>query len=90
MSKPLLFIINTGSTSTKLALYEGERQLRHAEPEVPHEWLEAGLREQMPLRLEQIKNQLNDWSVDASQLDMIVAEAVRYIILNQARTVSPN
>lgn len=73
MPKPLLFIINTGSTSTKLALFEGERQIRSAEPDVPTQWLEAGLQEQMPLRLEQVKRQLADWSVEASQLTMIVA-----------------
>lgn len=70
----LIFVINLGSTSTKIALFEGKRQLVRSELHVNPEEL-SGLFEavdQLPLRTRSIKNELGGLGINPGDFDIIV------------------
>jgi len=76
MSKPYkILAINTGSTSTKLALYEGETELFKSDVSIPVESLKQYklMIDQLDLRMEGINAFLKEAGVDVSKLDMIAA-----------------
>ena len=75
-SKPYkILAINTGSTSTKLALYEGEKELFKTDVNIPAESVKQFklMIDQLDLRMEGINAFLKEAGVDVSTLDMIAA-----------------
>ena len=73
----LIFVINPGSTSTKLALFQDGRELRRAEHEISREVLAASpqMTDQLPVRLEQARAALAEWGTAPEALDMIACRA---------------
>lgn len=69
-----ILVINTGSTSTKTALYQGEHQLFSENLEMPQEALTGVTRavQQLPGRLKSVRDTLEAHGVNVSELDMIV------------------
>lgn len=76
MSKPYkILAINTGSTSTKLALYEGEKEVFKSDVSIPAESVKQYklMIDQLDLRMEGINAFLKEAGVDVASLDMIAA-----------------
>jgi len=70
-----IFAVNTGSTSTKIALFENETQLKKAELIMPPEELQNKLKavEQLDYRLRMVSDFMEKEGIDVSDLDIIVA-----------------
>lgn len=74
-NKKRILTINPGSTSTKLALFEGEREvLRKELPIGPEDVAHCELMiDQMPIRMKSIMDFIEEAGIDVAGLDMIVA-----------------
>lgn len=70
-----ILVINPGSTSTKLALFEDDQRLIEEKINHSHQELAAfeSIRDQLPMRLERVKAFLDKEGLEVSQLDVIVA-----------------
>ena len=75
MEKKSILVINTGSTSSKIALFEDDKLVKKAsltvDPAITGKMIKTI--EQLDVRREAIFRQLDDWNVDFSKLDIIVA-----------------
>ena len=73
--KELILVINPGSTSTKVALYEGEMEINSISLDHPAEELKkyASINDQMEFRKEAILNYLKDMKVELKDLAAIAA-----------------
>jgi butyrate kinase len=70
-----IFVINTGSTSTKIGLYEDEREvftksLSHSDEDI-NKFTEV--KDQLNMRLEFIRSYLEDMKIDIKDLSCVVA-----------------
>lgn len=70
-----IFVINTGSTSTKIGLYEDEREvftksLSHSDEDI-NKFTEV--KDQLNMRLEFIRSYLEDMKIDIKELSCVVA-----------------
>lgn len=85
MGKEKILVINPGSTSTKVALYEGERELDSLNIEHPAEVLAgfSSIDDQIDLRQEAVRKYLKDQKVRPSDLDAI---AVRGGVVGQLKS----
>ena len=74
-NRPLMLIINTGSTSTKIAVFEGKKLLFDKKITHTGDALNRlqDYGEQVRFRLEIIKKQLEKSSFDPSEFDLIIA-----------------
>ena len=75
--KELILVINPGSTSTKVALYEGEKQVSLLDLKHSAEDLKAypSVNDQLEFRTEAVKKYLADNGVDVSDLAAIACRA---------------
>ena len=69
-----ILVINTGSTSTKIAMYEGKTQVFKENLEVSLESLAGVTRavQQLPSRVKSVRDTMEKHGVDVGMLDMIV------------------
>ncbi|MGA2192147.1 MAG: butyrate kinase [Nitrospirota bacterium] len=75
MSGPLILAINPGSTSTKIACYEGETEIFSENIDHPEDVLKTykTIAAQLPYRLEAIEKFIKDKGIDAKALGAIAA-----------------
>ena len=72
MSDQTIFVINPGSTSTKIALYRGEEQVFKTTAYLDRDFLSMPrLADQVPGRLEGIRKVLKERNIDPASFDMI-------------------
>lgn len=70
-----ILVINPGSTSTKLALYDGPVCIREKKVTHPHEELAGfpSIRDQLPMRVDRVREFLEEEGLEAGALDVMVA-----------------
>ncbi len=74
MDRELILALNPGSTSTKLALYEGEKEiLRESVCHSPEELALPRIQEQLPGRLRGVRDFLKESGYPPSELSLIAA-----------------
>ncbi len=67
----LILVVNTGGSSTKLALYQDLKELASKNVHVPDEWHGAAFDKQLPVRFEQVKDFLVDQKYTVEDLDAV-------------------
>ncbi len=74
MSNEIILALNPGSTSTKLALFDGEREiLRETLAHTPEELGKTRIQDQLPVRLKAVREFLNESGYPPSELSLIAA-----------------
>ena len=70
-----IFVINTGSTSTKIALYEDEKEIFAKSFSHPDELINKfdDVQEQLHMRLEFVRTYLDEKGFDIKELSCVVA-----------------
>lgn len=70
-----IFAINTGSTSTKIALYEDEKEVFTKNLSHPDELINKfdDVKDQLDMRLEFVKSYLKEKQFDIKELSCVVA-----------------
>lgn len=70
-----ILVVNTGSTSTKIALFQDDKEVMRCELPVPEELVKNSLTamEQLPYRVSVVKDALKEKGVDMTAIDMVAA-----------------